>query len=46
LVIGPLKTAEKLPVPETRVPARGPLEIVTRFAGSDHSTPAGTSRWR
>ena len=43
LFIGPLKTHEMVPVPETRVLPRGPEKMKTRFSGESHSTPGWTS---
>ena len=42
-VSAPLVTMETVPVPPTLVPPRGPLAMVTRLAGSDHSASGGTS---
>ena len=45
-VQAPMVVTEKVPEPHTLVPARGPVKKVSRFSGSDHSTPAGTSSHR
>jgi len=48
-VIGPLGHGfewyrdKKVPEPATLVPLRGPVARISRFSGSDHSTPGGTS---
>ena len=46
LVHAPSVVTEKVPEPQTLVPASGPVKKVSRFSGSDHSTPAGTSSHR
>src|SRR3990172_2311196 len=45
-VQAPKVVTEKVPDPDTLVPARGPLKNVSLFSGSDHFTPAGTSSQR
>jgi hypothetical protein len=42
-VSAPLVTMETVPEPPTLVPPRGPLAMVIRLTGSDHSASGGTS---
>src|SRR5688572_19011763 len=45
-VIGPLKTHEVVPVPETLVPASGPVATTTGFSGASQAVPGGQSSIR